>query len=278
MSEAGGDLLRFTILGCGSSAGVPRIGGDWGDCDPSNPKNRRRRCSLLVERIGPQGVTTAVVDTSPDFRLQMLDADVRHLDGVLYTHEHADHVHGIDDLRAFAIMMRKRVDIYASSTTLERLNTRFGFYFATPEDSFYPPILNPQVVEPFKPVTIEGQGGPIRALPVPVVHGRTATLGFRFGAQTTGGLAYCPDISDLEEASAERLSGLECWIVDALQYKPHISHWSVGQALEWIERLKAERAVLTHMHIPLDYDKLRGELPSHVKPAYDGMTIEIPAS
>jgi len=270
---------RFTILGCGSSPGVPRIDGDWGACDPANPKNRRRRCSMLVERIGRDGTTTVLVDTSPDLREQMLMAGVKRIDGVLYTHPHADHIHGIDDLRQYAIAQRQLVDTYADAPTLVRLKEAFSYCYATPPGSIYPPILRAHEIRPGEIVRIDGPGGPVEALPVEQVHGPIRSLGFRFGgdlARLKGGLCYSPDISDVPPASMPLLSGLDIWIVDALQYRVHLSHFSVGQSLEWIERLKPRRAVLTHMHIPLDYETLRLELPAGVEPAFDGMAIELP--
>ncbi|MFZ1814412.1 MAG: MBL fold metallo-hydrolase [Rhizobiaceae bacterium] len=270
--------LRFTILGCGSSPGVPRINGDWGACDPTNPKNRRLRCSMLVERIGPDGVTSIVIDTSPDFREQMLAARVSHVDGVLYTHAHADHIHGIDDLRGFALVQQQRVDTYADATTLERLKHGFGYCYETPEGSIYPPILNAHEIRAGKIVTIEGKGGAISALPILQVHGPITSLAFRFGEgleSLSGGLCYSPDVSDLPAQSLDYLENLDVWIVDALQYRSHISHFNVTQSLEWIARLKPSRAILTHMHTPLDYGVLKADLPTGVEPAYDGMVITI---
>ncbi len=266
------DVLRFTILGCGSSPGVPRIGGDWGECDPSNPKNRRRRCSLLVQRVSRDGhFTNVIVDTSPDLREQALSAGIGELDGVLFTHSHADHIHGIDDLRGFVMNMRRRVDVYADATTMERIQEAFGYCFETPPGSEYPPIADAHPIAPGEPVTIEGKGGTLTALPITQVHGRIASLAYRIG-----GLGYSPDVSGLD-AEAERLmQGLDVWIVDALRPRPHPSHFSLAEALQWIERLKPKRAVLTHMHVNLDYETLRRELPENVEPAYDGMVIELP--
>ncbi|MDI6026110.1 MBL fold metallo-hydrolase [Corticibacterium sp. UT-5YL-CI-8] len=265
------DLLRLTILGCGSSPGVPRITGDWGACDPSNPKNRRMRASALVERIKPSGATTRVViDTGPDFREQMLMARVPLLDAVIYTHPHADHIHGIDDLRGYVIEQRRLLDIYADAATLARLREGFGYCFETPEGSSYPPILRAHLIDHDKPVVIEGEGGPLAFQPLPQVHGETLSLGFRIGD-----LAYCSDVSDFPEATVARLAGLKVLIVDALQYRTHISHFSLAEALEWIEQLKPERAVLTHMHVPLDYETVRTETPDTIEPAYDGMVLEI---
>ena len=266
------DTLRLTILGCGSSPGTPRIGNNWGACDPKNPKNRRRRCSLLVERVNAQGqVTRVLVDTSPDLRAQALDADFGHIDGVLYTHAHADHIHGIDDLRGFVLNMRRRIDIHADAPTLARLRDGFGYCFDTPEGSDYPPILDAHEIVAGEKVVVQGAAGPLTALPIFQIHGRITTLAFRFG-----GVAYSPDVSDFDDAAEYALRNLDLWIVDALRYTPHPSHLSVDQAVGWIERLGARRAVLTHMHGDLDYDTLRRSLPDHVEPAYDGMQFEIP--
>ena len=266
-----GDLLRFTVLGCGSSPGVPRIGGDWGACDPQNPKNRRRRCSLLAQRLSNSGTTNVLIDTSPDLREQAIAAGIGRLDGVLYTHAHADHIHGIDDLRGFVLNMHRRVDIYADAQTMARLQEAFAYCFATPSGSEYPPIVKAHPIRADESVTIEGQGGPLTALPVNQVHGRITSLAFRIG-----GLAYSPDLSGLDAEAEARLQGLDVWIVDALRYRPHPSHFSVEEALQWIERLQPKRAVLTHMHVDLDYATLCHALPPSVEPAYDGMVIEQP--
>lgn len=262
--------VTATILGCGSSGGVPRIGYGWGVCDPANPKNRRRRCSLLVRRTSANGTTTVLVDTGPDMREQLIDAGVDRLDGVLYTHEHADHTHGIDDLRAVAIHQRQLVEIYADDATASLLETRFGYCFATPPGSQYPPILTRKHLEIGHPVSIGGAGGPIAALPFKQRHGDVDALGFRFG-----GLAYSSDVNDLPDDSVSMLQGLDVWIVDALRPTPHPSHWSLPETLSWIERLRPARAILTNMHTDLDYDELRRTLPPNVEPGFDGMTIAI---
>lgn len=265
--------LTFTILGCGSSMGVPRPALGWGACDPNNPKNRRRRTSLLVERHGSGGCTRVLVDTSPDLREQLIEAQVDRLDGVLITHEHADHTHGIDDLRPLFVRHRRRVDVYADERTSRTLRTRFGYCFEKPPGSEYPPILTEHRLTAGKPVTIEGEGGPIAALPIHQEHGDIASLGFRFGD-----LAYSCDLSGMPPQSAAALSGLEVWVVDALRYNPHPSHFSVEDTLSWIERLKPKRAILTNMHSDLDYETLRAKLPPHVEPAYDGMQVTLPDS
>ena len=263
--------LKFTILGCGSSGGVPRPALGWGVCDPANPKNRRRRTSLLVERHENGGVTRVLVDTPPDLREQLLDANVDRLDGVLYTHEHADHIHGIDDLRAFFIKQRQLIDVYLDEHTAQLVRDRFGYCFATPAGSEYPPILRERRLAAGQPVTIEGPGGPITALPFLQQHGDITSLGFRFRS-----LAYSCDLSDLPPDSVAALAGLDVWILDALRYRPHPSHLSLAEALAWIERLKPQRAILTNLHADLDYETVRKEVPPNVEPAFDGLSVNVP--
>jgi phosphoribosyl 1,2-cyclic phosphate phosphodiesterase len=262
--------LRFTILGCGSSGGVPRIGNDWGICDPSNPKNRRRRCSLLVERLMVNGGTRVVIDTSPDMRDQMLTSGIERLDAVWYTHEHADHTHGIDELRAFYIRQRHRIPVWADAATSAMLKTRFGYCFETQPGSDYPPILDLHQIYLGSPVSTTGAGGAIEGHSIRLNHGTIDALGFRIG-----GLAYTPDVNAIPDESLAALQGLDVWIVDALRPVPHPSHFSLPETLAWIERLKPKRAILTNMHIDLDYETLRRELPQGVEPAFDGMTIEL---
>jgi phosphoribosyl 1,2-cyclic phosphate phosphodiesterase len=261
--------LRFTILGCGSSTGVPRVGGSWGACNPANPKNRRRRCSVLVERITPGGRTVVLIDTSPDLREQLLDAEVKHLDGVLYTHDHADHTHGIDDLRMLSYAQRQRINIWADQRTLTILRQRFDYCFETPIGSSYPPILKPHLIEDFAPVTITGPGGPLTFQPFRQLHGDIDSLGFR-----VDGIAYSCDLSGLPNESLPYLQNLDVWVVNTLRYTPHPSHLTLAQSLEWIEKLRPKRAILTHLHFDLDYDELLRQLPANVVPAYDGMTVE----
>ncbi len=260
---------RLTILGCGSSGGVPRLGGDWGQCDPANPKNRRRRCAALIDRQGERGRTRVLIDTGPDIREQLLDANVGALHGVLYTHDHADHTHGIDDLRVLVYRMKKRIDMWADGPTRASLVSRFGYCFETPAGRDYPAILNAHDIHIGQAIAIEGPGGLVTAMPVRQEHGGIDTVGFRIG-----GLAYSPDISMVPEESIAALQGLDVWIVDALRDMPHPAHFTVTQALTWIERLKPKRAILTHLHVDLDYEALKRRLPDNVEPAYDGMTID----
>jgi phosphoribosyl 1,2-cyclic phosphate phosphodiesterase len=262
--------LRFTILGCGSSGGVPRPALGWGDCEPNNPKNRRRRTSLLVERLGPGGVTRVLVDTSPDLREQLLEAEADSLDGVFYTHEHADHVHGIDDLRGYFIKQRRLIDVYLAAHTAKIIRARFDYCFESPLGSDYPPIVREHRFAAGQPIMVDGPGGPIIGLPILQAHGDTPSFGFRFGR-----VAYSCDLSDLPPESVAALADSDVWILDALRYRPHPSHFSVADALGWIERLKPRRAILTNLHSDLDYEKLRRELPPQVEPAFDGMTVEV---
>ncbi|MFY0596259.1 MAG: MBL fold metallo-hydrolase [Cognatishimia sp.] len=263
------DTLSFTILGCGSSGGVPRLGGHWGDCDPSEPKNRRTRCSLLVEREGAEGKTTVLIDTSPDMRHQLLREDVGRLDGVIYTHAHADHVHGLDDLRMIVFNMRERVKVWADVPTQDALLSRFGYAFVQPDGSPYPPILDLNGIR--GDVTIDGAGGPITFEPLEVVHGGIDALGFRMHD-----VLYMPDVSDIPEAIWPKLQGLRCWILDALRRTPHPTHAHLERSLEWIERAGPTEAVLTNMHIDLDYQTLTQETADHIQPAYDGLTLKFP--
>jgi phosphoribosyl 1,2-cyclic phosphate phosphodiesterase len=263
--------LLVTILGCSASPGVPRIGNDWGACDPAEPRNVRSRCALLIERFdGGERPTRILVDTGPDLRAQLLAARVDHLDGVLYTHHHADHTHGIDDLRAFFLNTRRLVDIYADAPTYERLFEAFAYCFRTAPGSFYPPILRRHPMAAGTPLTIAGAGGPVEMLPFRQTHGDIDSLGFR-----VGGIAYSCDISDLPAESLPAVGGLDVWIINALRYTPHPSHLTVEQSLAWIERLKPRRGVLTHLHSDLDYAALKRSLPANVEPAFDGMQIEL---
>ncbi len=339
--------LVFTILGCASSGGVPRIGNDWGRCDPTNPKNRRRRCSLLVRRrltgaererareladsVGgeasgegqrpeqrpaqaqEQGAaahdwtrhghaaqaaegtcrhhrhhpphardpeaayeTRVLIDTSPDLREQLLSAGVGILDAVLYTHEHADHTHGINDLRGVYFNRgRRRVPVHANASTAEMLQSSFGYCFSSPAGSPYPPICELNLIKAGRAVTVDGPGGPVTALPVELEHGIIRAYGFRIG-----GLAYTPDLNDIPESTVPHLEGLDVWIVDAFRPgpEPHPTHFVLEEALKWIERLKPKRAILTNLGVLMDYDALSRTLPAGVEPAYDGLEIVLPAS
>jgi phosphoribosyl 1,2-cyclic phosphate phosphodiesterase len=263
--------LQVRILGCGSSGGVPRIGNDWGACDPSEPRNRRTRCSILLRSQGAEGQepTAVLIDTSPDMREQLLAARVRRLDAVILSHEHADQCHGIDDLRAIVLINRRRMTVYMDERTAGLILPRFNYCFEG--TSAYPAILEHRnLPAPGHALVVDGPGGPMTLIPLEQDHGAAPSLGFR-----VGNFAYCNDVVRLPDHTLARLHGLDVLIVDALRYAAHPTHAHVAQALEWIDRLKPRRAVLTNLHVDLDYRKLLSELPAGVEPAYDGMEIEI---
>jgi phosphoribosyl 1,2-cyclic phosphate phosphodiesterase len=262
--------LTLTILGCGSSAGVPRPALGWGKCDPNNPRNRRRRCSLLVERTSNPGTTRILIDTSPDLREQLIDAHVDHIDAVFLTHEHADQTHGIDDLRSVVLHQRRRIPIYLNQSTAKDVVHRFSYCFVSPLGSDYPPILNQHEIEAGESQAIEGKGGPITLSAFLVQHGHIPALGYRIG-----NAAYSPDLNDIPRESWPLLENLDLWIIDGLRYTTHSSHFSVSDALAWIDRFKPRRAVITNMHADLDYEVLRQSLPKGVVPAYDGMQLTL---
>jgi len=254
--------MKVTILGCGSSTGVPRIDGEWGACDPDEPRNRRSRCSIVVE----EGGTRLLVDTAPDLRQQFLAAGIDDVDAVLYTHMHADQTHGIDDLRGLFLRKRSRLPVYGDPTTLGILRRRFDYIFEQPPNSPYPPIAETNEIAVAGTFRI----GAIEGLSFAQEHGSVTSLGLRLGK-----LAYSNDVNALDEAAFEALAGIELWIVDALRHTPHPTHAHLDLTLDWIGRIKPKRAVLTNMHIDMDYRTLVAELPDHVEPAYDGMVIQI---
>jgi phosphoribosyl 1,2-cyclic phosphate phosphodiesterase len=259
--------VKVTILGCGPSSGVPIIGDVWGDCDPKEPRNRRRRASILIETDD----VSVLVDTSPDCREQLLDAGVTRLDAVLFTHAHADHSHGIDELRWINVAMNAPLPTFGDAHTLEILHDRFGYVF-TPLESFrgrplhyYKPVLVPhEIIGPF-------DVGAMHVVPFEQEHGfRSKTQGFRIGS-----FAYSTDVSMLDEAAFAVLDGIDTWIVDAFRRKEHSTHAHLDLALQWIERIRPRRAVLTHMGGDMDYRTLCEELPPGVEPGYDGMVLTV---
>jgi phosphoribosyl 1,2-cyclic phosphate phosphodiesterase len=261
--------IRITILGCGSSGGVPRVGGDWGACDPANPRNRRRRCSLLIESGEGAQTLAVLVDTSPDLREQLLDAEVRRLDAVIFTHEHADHTHGIDDLRPLVISGRARIDAWMDTPTANALKQRFGYIFATPPGSNYPPLLHERRLTAAEPATINGRDGmSLTVTPYRLFHGDIDALGLRIG-----GFAYAPDLNGIPAESEALFQGLDTLLIDALRIRPHPSHFSLEETLASIARFKPKRAVLTNMHTDLDYATLLETLPEGIVPAFDGMQL-----
>ncbi len=254
-----GRRMKVTILGCGTSGGVPRIGNVWGDCDPNEPKNRRSRASIHIE----SAETSIIIDTSPDFREQCLRENIERLDAVLYTHEHADHTHGIDDLRGYMLINKgERVPVYGDQRTLDALEKRFGYIF-------YEKVGYPSVA---RTVPIDGpfEIGDLSITPFSQQHGRIQSLGFRIGD-----FAYSTDLNGLDEAAFAALDGVKTWIVDALRYEPHPTHTHLDQTLAWVDRVQPERAILTHMTWDMDYETLRCQLPAGIEPGYDGMVIDI---
>lgn len=259
--------LSFRILGCGSSGGVPRLDGNWGDCDPDNPKNRRTRCSLLVQNKTAGGTTNVLIDTSPDMRNQLIDANVTWLDAIFYSHDHADQTHGIDDVRAMVYAKQKRIEVWMDQATSKTLTNRFGYCFEQGAGTLYPAILKDnRIKKPYQDITVSGEGGAITATPFRQIHGRIDSLGFRIG-----NVAYSSDISDIPEESCSLLEGLDCWVVDALRRDPHPTHFHLDRTLAEIERFKPKRAILTNLHVDLDYQHLCNELPENVVPAFDGL-------
>lgn len=256
--------MKVTILGCGGSSGTPTVGYGWGACDPENPRNRRLRPSVLVEN----GDTSILVDTSPDLRQQLLNADVDRLDAVLMTHSHADHLHGIDDLRSINRAMNSAIDLYADAATMDDIDKRFGYVFeplAEDATMYYKPTLNPHTIGDNDRLQIGG-------IDIDVFvqdHGYCDTLGFRFGP-----IAYTTDLVELPDTAFGVLDGVDTWIIGTLVDKPHPTHVHVDKALDWIDRIGPKRAVLTHLSPGFDYQVLSDRLPDGVEVAYDGMVIE----
>jgi len=255
--------MKVTMLGCGPSTGVPAIGPDWGACDPNDPRNRRRRASLLIESRGQ----TVLIDTSPDMREQLLGAGVSRLDAVLMTHAHADHLHGIDDLRAVNRAMRRVIPLYADAPTLADIEQRFGYALGPPpaDGFFYKPTVSPHRID--GPFTVAG----LPVVPFTQHHGYSKTLGFRIGA-----LGYSTDVVALDDAAFAALADVELWIVDCLRYETHPTHSHLDKTLAWIARVKPGRAVLTHMDRQLDYRELAARLPPGIEPGIDGLVFELP--
>ncbi len=251
--------MKITVLGCGSSGGVPTITGEWGACDPTNPKNNRRRSSLLLEIMEYK----LLVDTSPDLRLQLLDAGVDRIDGVLFTHAHADHIMGLDELRQIYMKHRQVIPVYGDQATLTSLRETFGYAMA-PKDENYISFIHPHEVTG----NFDFHG--INITPIPLNHGNIQSLGYRIG-----NFAYCTDFKFIPEESKKLLHDLELWIVDCLRFDPHPTHIHFEGVMALIEMLKPERAVLTHLTQWMDYDHLASLVPRHVEPAYDGMALEM---
>ncbi len=258
--------MKVTVLGCGTSGGVPRVGeqnGGWGECDPAEPKNRRRRVSVLVEEQGADGrLWRILIDTSPDLREQLLSANVTSLDAVFLTHDHADHTHGIDDLRAVCHIMRRRIPMYMDGPTAATMKARFGYVFAGQGD--YPALCDLRLIK--GDVAI----GPLTVKPFEQQHGAILSLGFRIRD-----FAYSTDLNGIPPHSEPFLQNLDCWLVDALRRSPHPSHPHLDMTLGWINTYRPRRAVLTHMDWSMDYATLIGELPPGIEPGYDGMVLDL---
>jgi phosphoribosyl 1,2-cyclic phosphate phosphodiesterase len=261
--------LDLTILGCGSSAGVPRVGQGWGACDPDEPNNRRRRCSALLRKTAPSGGETVVlIDTSPDLRAQLLDADVGRLDAILLTHSHADHTHGIDDVRPLVQKAGRRIDIYMDDATSKIVTSAFPYIFKTPPGSIYEPLLDERRLRHGEICRIGGPGGAIEAMPFLLDHGEIEALGFRIGDT-----AYTPDLKWVPAGSEPYLRGLDLWIIDCLRFERHSSHLCVDETFALLEKFAPRRAVLTNLGSELDYRKLTKLAPASVVVAHDGMQI-----
>jgi phosphoribosyl 1,2-cyclic phosphate phosphodiesterase len=261
-------VLEVTVLGCGSSGGVPRADGDWGLCDPAEPKNFRTRCSLLVRRAGEGTPTTVLVDASPELRIQTARAGVKRVDAVLLTHDHADQVHGLDDVRAFYLRQQARIPCWMDAATDRTMMRRFGYIFEG--EGGYPAICDRALIPAHGEAwSVDGPTGAIPVVTFDQDHGGVRSVGYRFG-----GVAYYSDVVGLDEAAFAALEGLDVWIVDALRRRPHPTHAHLERTLEWIARVRPKRAILTNMHLDMDYAQLTAELPEGVEPAFDGLTFE----
>ncbi|MDI9408471.1 MAG: MBL fold metallo-hydrolase [Candidatus Pacebacteria bacterium] len=257
--------FKVTVLGCGASAGVPRIGNDWGDCDPHNPRNRRSRASILIQSAS----TTLLVDTGPDLRQQLLAARVSAIDAILWTHGHGDHLNGIDEIRQINRLMNRVIPAYAQSACLKKVESSFPHVFKplAPGSGFIKPTLIPH------PVPDEGEIvlGDLRLKIISLDHGfGVKTMGIRIGE-----FAYCTDVVELSDDNFAALKGVQHWLVDCLGHRPHPTHSHLAKTIAWIEQLAVEQGYLTHLDIDMDYESLRASLPRHIQPAYDGMVIEI---
>jgi phosphoribosyl 1,2-cyclic phosphate phosphodiesterase len=267
------DQLEITILGCGSSGGVPRADGDWGACDPNDPRNRRSRCSMLARRLPGRGegeATSVLIDTAPDLQRQTAAAGLKRIDAVLFTHDHADQTHGIDDLRAFVIRARRRMVCHMDVATHETLTRRFAYIFQG--QGAYPAICEGHLIpEHGTAWSVDGPSGVIPITTFDQDHG----LGVRSVGYRLGPVAYSSDVADLSDDAFAALKGVKVWIVDALRHTPHPTHSHLERTLGWIARVGPERAILTNMHIDLDFATLAAQLPAGVEPAVDGLRFTV---
>lgn len=262
--------LKVTILGCGSSGGVPRSDGNFGVCDENEPKNYRTRCSILVEKFYSNNEkTTVLIDTSPDLRQQTLAAKVKSIDAILYSHDHADQTHGIDDIRPFVYSNRKLIPTYFNQATADSLISRFSYIFKGYEKQNYPPLLIPNIFPNYgEIISIKGDGGSIDFMPIKLIHGDIECAGFRFGD-----IAYCNDVNEIPTESLEELKNLDVLIIDCLRFIKHPTHAHFDKTMEWVDLLKPKKTILTNMHIDMDYNHLISILPPNVLPAYDQMVV-----
>lgn len=262
--------MKVTMLGCGAAPGVPAISAGWGKCDPLEPKNRRLRTSILVE----QGASSVLVDTGPDLREQLLQSGTRRLDGILYTHAHADHTNGLDEIREINRVMRAPIPIWSMASTLNDLKARFAYAFigfddiASPKTAIFRPWLVPHVINIDLPMPFSV--GEVPVVPFRQDHGWEPSLGFRFGD-----FGYSTDVTRLDEAAFAALAGVRVWVVGCLTEQPHTTHADLSQVLRWVERVQPERTILTHMGASLDYATLKAALPPGVEPGYDGLSFDI---
>jgi len=256
--------MKITVLGCGGSAGVPEIACQCEVCMSANPKNKRTRVSVLVETQGKR----LLIDTSPDLRQQAISNGISHIDAILYTHDHADHIHGIDDVRLFNVAADASLPAYGDAKTLAALRARFAYLMQPKPASgvWFRPSLTGVEIQPPTPFDVQG----LRVTPVLQQHAQVTSLGFRIGR-----FAYSTDVNGFSDASFAALEGLDVWVVDCLRYTPSVTHAHLEMTLGWVEKLKPKRTVFTHMAHQFEYEKLARELPPGIEPGYDGMVLEL---
>ena len=256
--------INVTVLGCGSSSGVPAIGNNWGNCDPKNSKNRRLRSSILIETKGLR----ILVDATPDLRQQLLNSKVKHLDAVFITHCHADHINGIDDFRFLNVIMEKDINLFATREVIDTIRQRFSYVFEKllPQANgfYYKPCLIPNEINN------KFSLGPLEIICFQQDHGFCETTGFRIDD-----FAYSPDVVNLNKNALSKLRNLKLWIVDCLTLKPHKTHAHLEKVIEWMHELKPKKTVLTHMNYDIDYKYISSILPRNCFAAYDGMRLSV---